>query len=206
MPYYAFPCQADHGATSVVQTERGDIIARCDLPPAAVMIATALDNQAQHMARADAFAGMLTALNTVAAIIGNVQHKGGGSNSAKMYADMLNDIRSIAQPAVAAATAEHIPQPAPPTGGNAAPAEDFAATEWEIQTAREVWADDELRIDDDAEVSRGNDGTWVQAWVLIENEADQDHECPHCGETAQDGSGTCITCGQDMSEEHDAND
>lgn len=34
--------------------------------------------------------------NTILAIVGNVEHKGGGANAAKMYADMLNDVRATA--------------------------------------------------------------------------------------------------------------
>lgn len=37
------------------------------------------------------------ALNQILTLVGNVQHQGGGHNSAKLYADMLNDIRRIAQ-------------------------------------------------------------------------------------------------------------
>lgn len=32
---------------------------------------------------------------TILSIVGNVEYKGGGANSARMYADMLNDIRSV---------------------------------------------------------------------------------------------------------------
>ena len=38
-----------------------------------------------------------TALATILGLLGNVEHKGGGSNAARMYADMLNDIRNIAR-------------------------------------------------------------------------------------------------------------
>lgn len=37
------------------------------------------------------------ALETILAMVGNVEHKGGGSNAARMYADVLNDIRQIAR-------------------------------------------------------------------------------------------------------------
>lgn len=55
------------------------------------------------LAEREAMRAELTALRAAQAnalaIIGNVEHRGGGSNSAKMYADMLNDIRDcLAQP------------------------------------------------------------------------------------------------------------
>lgn len=37
------------------------------------------------------------ALETIFAIVGNVEHKGGGANAARMYEDMLNDFRQIAR-------------------------------------------------------------------------------------------------------------
>lgn len=37
-----------------------------------------------------------------------------------------------------------------------------------IDTAREVWAvDGEIEIDDDTQVSVGEDGIWVQGWLFI---------------------------------------
>ena len=42
------------------------------------------------------------ALNTIEALVGNVEHKGGGANAAKMYADMLNDIRCVVTSALSA--------------------------------------------------------------------------------------------------------
>lgn len=47
-------------------------------------------------------------------------------------------------------------------------ADEFAATEKEIGRAREEYGSNEITIDDDAEASRGDDGTWVQAWVFLE--------------------------------------
>lgn len=41
-----------------------------------------------------------------------------------------------------------------------------------IEAAREAYAhgsDDNVKVDDDALVSRGEDGTWVQAWVWVRN-------------------------------------
>jgi len=36
--------------------------------------------------------------------------------------------------------------------------------------AREMYqADGEIEIDDDPEISEGDDGTWVQAWVWVPN-------------------------------------
>lgn len=39
---------------------------------------------------------------------------------------------------------------------------------------------------------------------MADEEGDEDDRCQHCGETAQDGSGICVTCGQDFSAEDDA--
>lgn len=41
------------------------------------------------------------------------------------------------------------------------------ATPQEVKVARELYADDDINIDDDAAVSRTDDGAWVQAWVFI---------------------------------------
>lgn len=40
----------------------------------------------------------------------------------------------------------------------------------EIEAARNAYADDDLEIDDDAAVSRADDGYWVGAWVWIAND------------------------------------
>lgn len=39
-----------------------------------------------------------------------------------------------------------------------------------VKYAKEVWAfnDCELNIDEDAVVSRADDGAWVQAWVWVD--------------------------------------
>ena len=51
---------------------------------------------------------LLRALQTIASIIGNVDHsRGGGANAASMYGEMLNDIRAIAHDAAAKAGATH---------------------------------------------------------------------------------------------------
>lgn len=39
-----------------------------------------------------------------------------------------------------------------------------------ISAAREAYGDDECEIDDDAQVSEGEGGTWVAAWVWVEDE------------------------------------
>lgn len=66
-------------------------------------IAESLNHLPALLAEREAMRAELTALRAAQAnalaIIGNVEHRGGGSNSAKMYADMLNDIRDcLAQP------------------------------------------------------------------------------------------------------------
>ena len=38
------------------------------------------------------------------------------------------------------------------------------------ELARKEYGSDEIEIDDDADISEGNDGTWVQAWVFLSNE------------------------------------
>ena len=69
-----------------------------------------------------------------------------------------------------------------------------------------VNTNNELEMDDDAVTSVGGDGAFVMTWTFVSNEAagvtdDEDWSCDNCGETAQDGSGTCITCGQVDDEE-----
>jgi hypothetical protein len=45
----------------------------------------------------------------------------------------------------------------------------------EIVAAREMYADDDIQIDDDAAASRADDGVWVSAWVWVPNEEEDDH-------------------------------
>ena len=40
-----------------------------------------------------------------------------------------------------------------------------------IEAAREGYASDEIEIDDDAVCSTGEGGTWVSAWVWVEEES-----------------------------------
>ncbi len=53
-----------------------------------------------------------------------------------------------------------------------------SATQAEIQTARDNYANDDCEIDDDAMASRmdeskgGDNGVWVAAWVWIQPESD----------------------------------
>jgi hypothetical protein len=39
-----------------------------------------------------------------------------------------------------------------------------------IELARETYASDDVEIDDDATLSRGDSGCWVQAWVFLYND------------------------------------
>lgn len=39
-----------------------------------------------------------------------------------------------------------------------------------IDRARELYANDDLEIDDDAVISASDDGCWVQAWVWVPTE------------------------------------
>ena len=48
-----------------------------------------------------------------------------------------------------------------------------------IDAARRQYAegsDDNIEIDDDAKFSRGDDGCWVQAWVWVRDEEDEDED------------------------------
>lgn len=55
----------------------------------------------------NAYEPMLTALGTIVAIMGNVDHsRGGGHNAAKLYGDMLMDCKAVAQNAIALAKGE----------------------------------------------------------------------------------------------------
>lgn len=38
-----------------------------------------------------------------------------------------------------------------------------------IEIARQLYADENTAIDDDARVSLGEDGIWVAAWVFVSN-------------------------------------
>lgn len=44
------------------------------------------------------------------------------------------------------------------------------ATTEQIQRARDEHGSDEVEIDDGAEISEGDGGVWVQAWVWLEND------------------------------------
>jgi hypothetical protein len=39
-----------------------------------------------------------------------------------------------------------------------------------VERARELFAADDIEIDADAATSWGDDGVWVQAWVLVPHE------------------------------------
>lgn len=51
-----------------------------------------------------------------------------------------------------------------------------------LELARETHchgSNNTIEIDDDAEISAGNDGTWVQAWVFLSNEQLRDAGIPN---------------------------
>lgn len=51
-----------------------------------------------------------------------------------------------------------------------------------LELAREEYAhgsNNNIEIDDDADISAGNDGTWVQAWVFLSNEKLRDAGIPN---------------------------
>ena len=70
----------------------------------------------------------------------------------------------------------------------------------EIERARDQ-ANDDLEIDDNPEVSAGDDGVWVQAWVWVPIQRWRNHyECPDCGAEWEDvwtaqSNDTCPGCG-----------
>lgn len=55
--------------------------------------------------------------------------------------------------------------------GESNPCEDCGNTaEAYIEAARDEYQNDEIQIDDDAKFSRTDDGRWVAAWVLVNDE------------------------------------
>jgi len=101
-----------------------DVPAHMIADVASRIIATALEAQAAELAtlreadgnfweaiaraeRAEAqLAEARKAHSTILAVLGNVEHRGGGPNAARMYADMLNDIREIARRALTGGNAD----------------------------------------------------------------------------------------------------
>jgi len=47
----------------------------------------------------------------------------------------------------------------------------FDATDDEIRRARGLYGSDEVEVDENAQVSRADDGAWVGAWVWLENDS-----------------------------------
>ena len=48
-----------------------------------------------------------------------------------------------------------------------------------LQKARELYHEDgTIEIDDNAQISVGDEGTWVQAWVYVPHEEGEDDERP----------------------------
>jgi hypothetical protein len=52
------------------------------------------------------------------------------------------------------------------------------ASKEQKERARELYESETINIDDDAEVSEYDDGYWVQAWVDVPNETDEDEYTP----------------------------
>lgn len=44
------------------------------------------------------------------------------------------------------------------------------------ELARQTYGSDEVEIDDDAVISKGDNGVFVQAWLWIDEEEDEDDE------------------------------
>lgn len=77
------------------------------------------------------------------------------------------------------------------------------------QAARAAYGSDDIEIDDNAIVSRGDDGAFVAAWVWVpfaeDEDSDEDDDsddetfemdaCENCGNTLNDGSDICDQCG-----------
>ncbi len=63
-------------------------------------------------------------------------------------------------------------------------AKDQRATPAEIEEARDQYGDDENEIDDDAGTSRAEDGSglWVQAWVWLARDPDEDSDLVEAAE------------------------
>lgn len=62
---------------------------------------TATSPYLNHPVRTEREAVLEAALRSITSLIGNVDHsKGGGENTARVYGEMLNDIRGIADFAV----------------------------------------------------------------------------------------------------------
>lgn len=64
--------------------------------------------------------------------------------------------------------------------------------------ARADYGSDDCEIDDDAVVSRGDDGAFVAAWVWVRYPDDEVTACNQCGNTLNDGSDICDQCGGDF--------
>lgn len=63
-----------------------------------------------------------------------------------------------------------------------------------------VATSDELEVDPDAVVSRGDDGAFVMSWSWVSNEdAGVVAACENCGSTDNDGSDICVDCGGNIS-------
>lgn len=68
-----------------------EFVRKFDTPPIQHEAAARIEALEAENARKDA------ALANILGLIGNVEHKGGGANAARMYADMLNDVRAVAR-------------------------------------------------------------------------------------------------------------
>lgn len=63
-----------------------------------------------------------------------------------------------------------------------------------------VKTNDELEVDADAVISRGEDGAFVMSWSWVSNEQagiedDDIASCESCGNTDNNGSDVCCDCG-----------
>ena len=63
------------------------------------------------------------------------------------------------------------------------------------EMARKEYGSDDCEIDNNAVVSRGDDGAFVQAWVWVRYPEETIAACERCGNTLNDGSDICYQCG-----------
>jgi hypothetical protein len=74
--------------------------------------------------------------------------------------------------------------------------------------ASAVETNDNLEVDGDVVISRGDEGAFVMSWSWVSNEAagiepEADAQCENCGSTDNDGSDTCTDCGGKITSEEE---
>lgn len=104
---------------------------------------------------------------------GNPEGKAGAWAEITRWADMLDSLAASERAAKAAAAEEETPH-----------------RDAFIAAAREAYGSDEIEVDDDAKISEGDEGAFVQGWLWVSNaEAGLDEDlgnCADCGAAAED--------------------